>query len=137
MGTFTYPIVVISADGSRSETVDALVNTGSTYTCLPATLLHELGIVSNRRIHSELADGNIVEDDIGEARVSVAGIERPTIVTFIDDNAPAQLGNYTLTGALLVVDPVRQRLAPTHALRYVRRTRSIASRIPQRQALLS
>ena len=137
MGTFAYPIVVISADGSRSETVDALVNTGSTYTCLPATLLHELGIVSNRRIHSELADGNIVEDDIGEARVSVAGIERPTIVTFIDDNAPAQLGNYTLTGALLVVDPVRQRLAPTHALRYVRRTRSIASKIPQRQALLS
>ena len=137
MGTFTCPLEVISADGTRTETVDATVNTGSTYTCLPATLLHELGIVPNRRIHSELADGNIVEDDIGEARVSVAGIEKPTIVTFTDDNAPAQLGNYTLTGALLVVDPVRQRLAPTHALRISRRTRSIASKISQHQALLS
>ena len=120
MGTFTYPIEVTSADGTRSETVDVLVNTGSTYTCLPATLLRELGIVPNRRIHSELADGSVVEDDIGTARVSVAGIERPTIVVFADENTPAQLGMYTLEGALLVVDPVRQRLAPTHALRYGR-----------------
>ena len=45
MGTFTYPIEVISADGSRSETVDATVDTGSTFTCLPASLLHELGVV--------------------------------------------------------------------------------------------
>ncbi|MDE2684337.1 MAG: hypothetical protein OXI54_09325 [Chloroflexota bacterium] len=45
MGTFTYPLEVISRDGSRSETVDATVDTGSTYTCLPATLLCEFGIV--------------------------------------------------------------------------------------------
>lgn len=121
MGTFTYPIEVISPDGSRSEMVDATVDTGSTYTCLPADLLGRLGIEPRWRIRSELADGSIVEDPIGEARVRVDGIEIPTIVTFIDDNAPAQLGNYTLTGTLLVVDPVRQRLAPTHALRYRRR----------------
>ena len=122
MGTFTYPIEVISADGNRSETVDVLVNTSSTYTCQPATLLRELGVVPNRRIHSELADGSIVEDDIGTARVSVAGIERPTIVVLADDSAPAQLGMYTLEGALLVVDPARQRPAPTHALRISRFT---------------
>ena len=116
MGTFTYPIEVISADGSRSETVDVLVNTGSTYTCLPATLLRQLGIVPNRRIHSELADGSIVEDDVGAAHVSVAGIERSTIVVFADESTPAQLGMYTLEGALLTVDPARQRLAPAHAL---------------------
>ena len=39
---------------------------------------------------------------------------------FADEGAPALLGAYTLEGALLVVDPVRQRLAPTHALRYGR-----------------
>ena len=88
MGTFTYPIEVISADGNRSETVDVLVNTGSTYTCLPATLLRQLGKVPNRRIQSELVNGSVVEDDIGTARVSVAGIERPTIVVFADENTP-------------------------------------------------
>ena len=120
MGTFTYPVEVISADGSRSEVVYATVDTGSTYTCLRASMLRELGIVARRRIRSELADGSIVEDPIGEVRVRVEGVETTTIVVFVDDSAPALLGAYTLEGALLVVDPVRQRLAPTHALRYGR-----------------
>ena len=118
MGTFSCLIEILSADGSRSETVDALVDTGSTYTCLPATLLHELGDRRHyRRIQSELPDGSIVEDAVGEARIRVEGIERSTIVIFAGEGAPAQLGAYTLEGALLVVDPVHQRLAPTHALR--------------------
>ena len=121
MGTFTYPIEVISADGDRSETVHATVDTGSTYTCLPATLLQELGVTPIERIKSELADGSIVEDAVGEVRVRVEGVERSTIVIFADEGAPALLGACTLEGALLVVDPVRQRLAPTHALRYGRR----------------
>ena len=135
IGTFTYPLEVISADGSRSETVYATVDTGSTYTCLPATLLQELGITPIERIQSELADGSIVEDAVGEVRVKVEGVERSTVVIFTDEGAPALLGAYTLEGALLVVDPVRQRLAPTHALRISRRARSIASEIPQRQSL--
>ena len=121
MESFTHPIEVISADGSRSQTVDALVNTGFTFTCLPASLLRELGIIPDRRIQSELSDGSIVSDDVGDAYVRVAGIERPTIVTFADENAPPVIGKYTLTGALLVVDPVNRRLAPTHALRYGKR----------------
>ena len=119
-GTFSYPIEVISADGTRSETVSALVDTGSTFTCLPASLLHELGIVPRRRIRSELPDGSIVDDDVGDAYVRVAGIERPTIVTFAEENTPPVIGKYTLTGALLVVDAVQQRLAPTHGLRISR-----------------
>ena len=120
MGTFTYPLEVVSADGSRTETVKATVDTGSTYTCLPGNLLRGLGILPYRRIQSELADGSIVEDDLGIVNVRVEGIETPTLVIFTDEGAPALLGAYTLEGALLVVDPVRQRLAPTHALRYGR-----------------
>ncbi len=137
MGTFRYPLEVISADGARSETIDALVDTGSTFTCLPASRLRELGIVSCRRIQSELPDGSMVADKVGEAYVRVAGVERPTIVTFADENAPPVIGKYTLEGALLVVDPVRQRLAPTHALRISRRTRSIASSALHHHAFLS
>ena len=120
MGTFTYPLEVMAADGSRSATVPALVDTGSTYTCLPASLLRELGIVPVERIYTELADGSVVAESVGEARVRVEGVERSTIVIFAGEGAPALLGAYTLEGALLVVDPVRQRLRPTHALRYRR-----------------
>ena len=118
MGTFSAPLEVISTDGIRTATVDAMVDTGSTYTCLPASLLHELGIVPYRRIRSELADGSIVEDDLGIVSVWVQGIYTPTLAIFAAEGAPALLGAYTLEGALLAVDPVRQRLAPTYALRY-------------------
>ncbi len=119
MGTFTCPIEVISADGSSSERVDATVDTGFTYTCLPANLLRELGIVPYRRIRSELADGGIVEDPVGEVRVRVTDIEMTTIVIFADE------------GALLVVDPVRQLLAPTHALRMANLIEFIHPEVPQ------
>ncbi len=131
MGTFTYPIEVVSADGSRTEIVDATVDTGSTYTCLPATMLRGLGIVPYRRIRSELADGSIVEDPVGEVRVRVEDVEITTIVIFTDEGAPALLGAYTLEGALLVVDPVLQRLAPTHALRFGKFGRSVSAVLPR------
>ena len=43
MGTFSHPIEVFSADGSRSVTVEALVDTGATYTCLPGAVLRGVG----------------------------------------------------------------------------------------------
>ena len=65
-------------------------------------------------------DGSMTEDDMGIVQVRVEGIETPTLESFADEGVPALLGAYTPEGALLVVDPVRQRLAPTHALRYGR-----------------
>lgn len=124
MGTFSCPVTVIAADGSRDVTIAALVDTGSTYTCLPSALLRELGITPIHSIRTELADGSIVEDAIGEARVRVQGIERHTVVIFAGEGAPALLGAYTLEGALLAVDPVEQRLYPTRALRMGNMSRS-------------
>ena len=115
--TFRHPIEVMAADGGRSVTVDALVDTGSTYTCLPASLLRGLGIIPTDRIRTELADGSIVEESVGQARVRLEGLEWYTVVVFAGEEAPALLGSYTLAGALLAVDPAGQRLRPTHALR--------------------
>lgn len=118
MGTFSCPIEVFSNDGRRTATVEAMVDTGSTYTCLPGDLLRELGAAPSRRIEFELADGSVIEDEIGEVRIRLQGIELNTIVVFADAAAPALLGAYTLEGALLAVDPVRLRLVPSRALRY-------------------
>ena len=91
-------------------------------TCRPAKLLHELGIVPYRRIRSELADGSIVEDDLGTVNLRVEGIYTPTLAIFAGEGAHTRLGAYTLEGALLVVHPVQQQLAPAHALRVSRYT---------------
>lgn len=118
MGNFTVPVEIFSEDGSRSAVLDAVVDTGATYTCLPEILLRGLGIVPVRRVESELADGSVSQDDLGVARVKVDGIEVITYVSFSKESAPVLLGAIAMETALLAVDPVRKRLVPTRALKY-------------------
>ena len=117
MGTFSCSLEIFSADGNRSETVEAMVDTGSSYTCLPDSLLRGLGLVPVWRMAAELADGRIVYDSIGEARVRLEGKELSTVVTFVPDDSPILLGAYTLEGLGMSVDPVSRRLVPAVAIR--------------------
>jgi clan AA aspartic protease len=112
MGTFNWPLSVVSADGENVETVDALVDTGAVYTSLPASMLRRLGIVPRRKMKFELADGSVIEEDIGYAAVRVEGIEVPTIVVFSGGDASPLMGAYTLEGVGMAADPVNQRLTP-------------------------
>lgn len=117
MGTFSCSVEVFAADGSRTVTVAAVVDTGSTYTCLPGTVLRELGIAPVRKAQAQLAYGSVVDDELGEAKVRLRGVESTTIVIFAEEGAPALLGAYTLEGSLLAVDPVELRLVPAIALK--------------------
>ena len=120
MGNFSVPLEVFSADGNRSVTIEALVDTGATYTCLPETLLRDLGIIPSRRVESELADGSIIEDDVAEARINVQNIGIITYVIFAKEPAPALVGAHALESALLAVDQAAMRLVPTRNLRVSR-----------------
>ncbi len=116
MGTFHWPLTVLSVDGSREETIDALVDTGASYTLLPSVMLRRMGVVPQRRLEFELANGEIIEHDIGEVRVRIDGVEATTIVIFGDDDTEGLMGAHTLESVTMVVDPVNRRLAPTRAL---------------------
>ena len=116
MGTFHWPLTVLSVYGSREETIDALVDTGALYTLLPSVMLRRMGVVPQRRLEFELANGEIIEHDIGEVRVRIDGVEATTIVIFGDDAASPQLGADALQGVSMVVDPVNKSLAPARAL---------------------
>ncbi len=116
MGTFNWPIEVANLEGETSRSVEALVDTASSYTVLPASLLRGLGVSPTERIEFELADGRVIERDIGEARVTVDGRNTITLVVFGDEGGSPLLGAYTLEGVRLAVDPVRMRLIPTRAL---------------------
>ena len=116
MGASNHRFEIGSLDGQSHQSVDALVDTGSTYTVVPANLLRGLGIIPKERIEFELGDGRIIEREIGEARVRVDGRNAITFVVFGDEGISALLGAYTLEGVRLAVDPVRRRLVPTRAL---------------------
>lgn len=113
MGAFRVRIEIGDAARGRFEPVDALVDTGATYTVLPESLLRDLGIVAHTRARFVLADGSQVERELGRAWVRLGGQQEYTLVVFGDE---ALLGAVTLEELRLAPDPVSQRLVPVPAL---------------------
>ncbi len=118
MGTFKCPLRISSMDGRQVQDLEATVDTGAAYTTLPARLLRNLGIKPMDKGVFLLADGRRVEMEIGRAWATINGASEITLVVFGDDDAPALLGAYTLEGLRLAVDPIAQRLVPTHLIMY-------------------
>ena len=117
MGTVVVTIGLGDPQGRRFEDVDAIVDTGSTFTAIPRTTLQWLGVPVQRTVRSELADGSNAPVDIGRTMVRLEGREFPTPVILAEAREPILLGVVTLEDALLAVDPVAGRLVPTSALR--------------------
>ena len=116
MSIFHYPLEITGPDSSEFQQVMALVDTGATFTQMPATLLRHLGVQPTETVRFRLGDGSTIQRSIGETQVRIEGQTVNTVVVFGDDNADALLGVYTLERALLAVDPAGQRLIPTDAL---------------------
>ena len=110
MGEFYYPIGIWSADGERMQTVDALVDTGASFSLFPGAMLRRLGIAPTGRRRFELADGSSIARDIGQATLHIDGDDEVRRVIFGDDDAESLIGANTLQGFLLRVDRVDKRL---------------------------
>lgn len=116
MGTFRTNIAVGDPQGQEYEQIDALVDTGATYTTVPGSLLRRLGVPSDRRVEFELADGTIIEQDVGQTWVRINGETAIVPVVFAGEGSEPLLGAVTLEIFLLGVDPVRQELVPVRGL---------------------
>ncbi len=116
MGTFEVPLEVGDMARQSYAELNALVDTGSTYTAVPSSILRALGIEVMETHPFELADDRIVEYGIGEARVRLDGRERTVVVVFAPEDSSPLVGATTLELFSLGVDPVSQRLVPVQAL---------------------
>ena len=97
----------------RFESIEVMVDTGSTYSQVPGELLYGLGINPEWEAQVRLADGRIITDQIGQASIRLEGKTFVTPVTFGKEGEPSLLGLAALETAMLAVDPVDQRLIPT------------------------
>ncbi len=116
MGTFAVKIEVGDPRGERWETVEALVDTGATFTMVPRPLLERLGVAPEENIPMQLADGRTIQCDLAHTRVRTDGRVRTTLVVFGGAGTEPLLGAHTLEGFLLAPDPVNRRLVPVPGL---------------------
>jgi clan AA aspartic protease len=116
VGTFRVTIEVGDPQGQRWQAVEALVDTGATYTVLPRPLLEALGVRPHTRAPFLLADGRQVELEVGRTWVRLDGREEFTLVVFGDEGTEPLLGAVTLEEFRLAPDHVARRLVPVPGL---------------------
>ena len=112
MGIFNVEFTIGSADGSRSLSLVGMIDTGSLYSIIPASVLDGLGIARDETEQFRLADGSIREMDLGLARLEMDGRARTVHIAFGPDDDVVVIGAMTLERFGVAVDPVHRRLIP-------------------------
>lgn len=87
-----------------------LVDSGATYTVVPAVTLKKLGIQPQGEEEFVLADGKVIKRKIGSALYEFRGIERAAPVLFGKKGDTLLLGTFTLEALGLTLDPLKRTL---------------------------
>lgn len=113
-GTFRTTILIESTErrGNMRSIDDALVDTGSEYTWVPADVLTSLGIRPERTQRFIVADGRRLERPLGIAIVHAAGAIAPDFIVFAEPGDMTILGARSLEGLNVRVDSQRKQLVP-------------------------
>ena len=102
--------------GEISYSAQFLVDTGATDTIIPSDELEKLGVTREGKRSYELADGSIVNYDVGYAFVRVKGETVVANVIFGKEGSEPLLGVTVLESAGFIVDPVHQVLRKAAAI---------------------
>lgn len=92
MGTFEHTLEVEPAGGGSYISVEALVDTGATFSRLPADLVERLGYAPTRRERFVLGDGRVVELGICDMKVRLEGETAITTVMIGEATRSRSLG---------------------------------------------
>ncbi len=110
MGHFHVSVQVSHRAGGRFEPLEALVDTGATYSWIPRGVLEGLGIVPEDQWPFVLADGREVLYPVAWINIRMRDRVQPTIVVFGDPGSEPILGVVTLEEFRVAADPVNRRL---------------------------
>ena len=118
MGETRVTIHVATLRGERREALEAVVDTGATFSVIPTSTLKRLHIKRQEKIAVELANGRTIKRWSGEARIYINGKSRVCPVLFGLPQEPILLGVTALEALGLTVDPIKGRLTPRAILLY-------------------
>ena len=78
MGKLVITIGAGDPHGDRFHDVEVTVDTGSTFTALPGSMLREMGVPVERTARARHADGSIKPGQIGRTMIRLEGRTFPT-----------------------------------------------------------
>jgi len=100
----------------KSSPLEALVDTGSELTWLPAEVLNEIGITPRRERQFSMANKSILKRPVGYAILQAEGFETTDEVVFAEPGDMTLLGVRTIEGFGVVVDNLAHRFVATTTL---------------------
>ena len=117
MGTFRESITLAHPNRPKKDGIvlEAIVDTGATYSWVPEDLLKRLGIKPQEIRPLKIASGKVIRRKLGWALVSVRKKTVPTPVLFGDTGSEVLLGAVTLEELGFAVDPIHRTLVPATA----------------------
>lgn len=120
MGVFSVKVGIGDPSGARFRDVELVVDSGSSYTSLPGSMLREIGVQPHKKQRFVMADGRRVDSDLGRTWIRINGDREMTIVIFAEEDTQPLLGATTLQEFGLGIDPVDHRLVPVDGYRLAR-----------------
>jgi len=103
-------------DGANYLEIEMVVDSGATYSQVPASLLVQMKIDKKYKRQLKIATGEIIERDAGEIIISMKNETLTTMVIFGDERSEPLLGAVTLEQFGLAIDPVNKTLIPVPEL---------------------
>jgi len=100
------------ANSSRTREVEFLVDSGATYSLVPAEILFELEITPHSVREFSLGNGEFVRRRLGTATFEYLGVRGDSLVMFGEPGDAPLLGATTLEGFGFILDPFRRELKP-------------------------
>ena len=108
----TYLEGLLTGPTGKQAKVKFLVDSGATYTLVPAEDVRVLGLEPKRSVAFSLADGTTIERRVSECHLSLPQGEGHTPVILGEPGDEALLGAITLEELGLVLNPFTRKLQP-------------------------
>jgi len=102
---------LLTREQVRSETLEAVVDTGAVRSCMPVDIMQKLGLRAARRMNAQMANGQTQSVEVTEG-VDVEILDRLVTEAFLVLGSEVLIGQTALEATDLLVDCTRQKVIP-------------------------
>ncbi|MFQ6092870.1 MAG: aspartyl protease family protein [bacterium] len=117
MGETRATFKIYGLNGEAAE-LEAVVDTGATFTKIAAGVASELGCEVKYKTEVELADGRRVTRGLALMEVEMEGVRRPVLIAIGGEEEKPLIGYTTLEVLGFKVNPITRKLEKTIAIEY-------------------